>query len=299
MNKPDFIIVGSARCGTTSLFQYLAQHPGLKPSRIKEPKFFTYNFYENLRGPGDETTAFGLVKNEQDYGQLWGKSKATGLCYEGSSDYLYYFNSAIPKIKAYCGDPKIIISLRDPSARAFSCFMNHVRDNRESLEFAEALKEEKARIEANYGWMWHYAEGGKYYEAVKAYFDNFTNVCVLSFEDFERNPQEVLDHLTSFLNVDPFVFDIRTRYSQSGTPRNSVIRLLSSRTSMFAPLRSIVIRCLPRPLLQTISSNWFAPEPFDSSQRDLLVEWFREDQEKLQIFLAGAQQDISGESLRS
>ncbi|MCH9035408.1 MAG: sulfotransferase [Planctomycetes bacterium] len=40
MNKPDFFIVGAPKCGTTSLYEYLRQHPEVFMSRIKEPHFF-------------------------------------------------------------------------------------------------------------------------------------------------------------------------------------------------------------------------------------------------------------------
>ena len=40
MNKPDFFIVGALKCGTTSLYEYLRQHPEVFMSRIKEPHFF-------------------------------------------------------------------------------------------------------------------------------------------------------------------------------------------------------------------------------------------------------------------
>ena len=41
---PDFIIFGVSRSGTTSLYQYLSQHPNIEPSVVKEPRFFDMYF---------------------------------------------------------------------------------------------------------------------------------------------------------------------------------------------------------------------------------------------------------------
>src|SRR5687768_1784263 len=46
---PDFLIIGAGKCGTTSLFMYLRQHPEIFLPRVKEPNFYGY---EN-KTPGD------------------------------------------------------------------------------------------------------------------------------------------------------------------------------------------------------------------------------------------------------
>ncbi len=138
MNKPNFLIVGVARCGTTSLFHYLSQHPELEASRVKEPKYFSNASATNRNGPGDSLINFSEIKTQEAYSRLW--SSMARLKFEASSDYFYHFNETIKRIKNEIGDIPIIIALRNPKERSFSSYMNLVRDSREDLTFEQALK---------------------------------------------------------------------------------------------------------------------------------------------------------------
>src|SRR4029079_10146943 len=52
---PNFLVIGAAKSGTTSLYHYLRQHPQIFMSRIKEPRFFALEEDPlDWRGPGDE-----------------------------------------------------------------------------------------------------------------------------------------------------------------------------------------------------------------------------------------------------
>ena len=258
MNKPDFIIVGAARSGTTSLHEYLSQHPKLCGSRIKEPKYFTNDLYISLGGPGDNAILDKIVRDEKTYSRLWDSCKDSALKYESSSDYLYHYKSAIPKIINDTGDIPIIICLRSPVERSFSAYQNLVRDNREKLDFKNALLEEKRRIEMSYDWMWHYTHGSMYYEQVKAYMTNFTKVKVILFEEFVESPIDELKGVLDFLGLSQdFSFNVSTRFSQSGVPKNYIIKRLSSRVGVLSPLRNYITRNVPRKWLQAISRNWF------------------------------------------
>ena len=51
---PDFLIIGAAKSGTTSLYRYLGQHPDVFVSPVKEPNFFAFAGEEvNFQGPKD------------------------------------------------------------------------------------------------------------------------------------------------------------------------------------------------------------------------------------------------------
>ena len=56
MNTPNFFILGAPKCGTTSLHNYLNQHPDIYMSYKKEPHYFCYNEI-NFNGPGDMASA--------------------------------------------------------------------------------------------------------------------------------------------------------------------------------------------------------------------------------------------------
>ena len=173
--KIDFIIVGVARCGTTSLYHYLNQHPEIAFSRIKEPKYFSsINKKFPHKGPGDDTVDANVVKDFSEYLRLFKKTPQCKVIGEASSDYFYFHKKTIPEIKKTFGaNVKIIISIRNPIDRSFSAYNNLVRDSRETSTFYDGLMKEQKRIKENFDWMWHYANGSLYYEGILSFIKNF------------------------------------------------------------------------------------------------------------------------------
>ena len=166
---PNFFIVGAARSGTTSLDLYLSQHPEIFITLKKETHFFAREqLPERYRGPGDERMNRLLIRDEDQYTQLFadaGRSKAIG---EASAFYLCYPSSA-DLIAQTVPDAKIIMVLREPVARTYSAYMFLVRDGRETLGFEEGMSLEEERKEGDFEPMWWYRELSLYYNQVKHY----------------------------------------------------------------------------------------------------------------------------------
>jgi hypothetical protein len=135
---PNFLIVGASRCGTTSLYHYLKEHPNIFMSSIKEPSFILSQFSKVPKnGIGDDRQDY--IDNFDDYCRLFeraGDRKAIG---EASSHNLYHYEKAIPTIRKFLGDPKIIIAIRNPVEKAYSAYTFLVSENREYLTFEEGL----------------------------------------------------------------------------------------------------------------------------------------------------------------
>ena len=154
MTLPNFLVIGAAKSGTSSLYMYLKQHPEIYMSPIKEPHFFSFDDESKMtKGPGDPIHK--AITNFDDYqAQFDGVTdeKAIG---EASTSYLYR-PEAPGRIHAMLPDAKLIVILRNPVDRAFSAYMHVVRDKREtSKDFAEALSKEESRKAA--GWETHLA----------------------------------------------------------------------------------------------------------------------------------------------
>jgi hypothetical protein len=82
-----------------------------------------------LRGPGDDfVEQHRMVKSWDTYRQLFAEAGGARAIGEASTDYLYYGRQAIPHIRQHLGDPRIIILLRNPIERAFSCWRHLRRD---------------------------------------------------------------------------------------------------------------------------------------------------------------------------
>tara|TARA_B100000795_G_scaffold195831_1_gene149962 strand:- start:257 stop:1165 length:909 start_codon:yes stop_codon:yes gene_type:complete len=202
-NLPNFLIVGAAKCGTSSLHKYLNQHPDVfMPSyneqgmKVKEPRFLIKDLVKDRLHNG-----IWELKSYQNLFNNVVNEKAIG---ESTVLYLYYYNEAIKNIKKHLGDDvKIIIMLRNPADRAFSAYTHVSRGIKEPLSFEEALKIEKNRLENNTALtpMVMYKDMGLYHDMVSAYINNFKNIHVIMYEDFQYNTNEVVKQTLAFLGV--------------------------------------------------------------------------------------------------
>jgi len=281
---PSFIIVGVARCGTTSLFHYLNQHPEIGMSKRKEPKYFSSLDLDLPHvGPGDDTVYSTVITDEKEYDDLFTNLEAYKIIGEGSSDYFYYHKTVISRIKEKLGDVKILVCLRNPIDRAYSAYNNLIRDSRETLEFYDALELEDERMAKNWDWMWHYKKGGLYTEALKHYQQEFTQVKVILFDDLQSNPKNVLDDIFVFLDVDRDVsIDVSIKYSHSGKPRNKLIEKLTSRNNRYVyNIRELVIKVFPRRILELLASKLFRKDDLSQEIRENLYLYYHSDIEEL------------------
>src|SRR5260221_5257590 len=139
---PDFIIIGAAKAGTTSLYGWLSGHPYVSPASTKEVHFFDYNFF---RGKDWYRTHFPLERDRAAFAQEHGRPFLTG---EASPSYVSHY-WAPRRIAAMLPDVKLIMLLRNPVDRAYSQFRMSQREGEEPLEsFEEALAQEDGRLDA-------------------------------------------------------------------------------------------------------------------------------------------------------
>ena len=201
---PNFLIVGAAKCGTSSLHNYLNQHPDIfMPSynklgmKVKEPRFLIKDLVKNRLPNG--------VWSFEEYKSLFTDVKNAKLVGESTVLYLYYYEHAIKNIKHYLGkDVKIIIMLRNPIDRAYSAFSFASRTHQENQSFKEALLNAKTRFDndENLSPMILYKELGLYYNMVKAYIQNFKDVHFIIYDDFIKQTDLEVKRVFDFLNVD-------------------------------------------------------------------------------------------------
>jgi hypothetical protein len=287
MTKPNFLIVGVARCGTTSLYKYLSQHPDICFSEQKEPKFFSsLDLSFPLNGRGDLEVQNEMIRTEQEYFDSFSQCKSQVIG-EASSDYFYFHEKTIPRIKQYLGDVKIIIVLRNPFERSFSAYSNMIRDSREELSFYEGLLKENLRKNCNYDWMWFYRSGSLFAEGVKNFIDNFSHVHIVFNADLANNTQHTLKQCFAFLGVkEDFVpFDL-TKYSHSGRPKNRMIKFFARRSGITYILRRFLIRVIPRNYLELVARNVLTKGEIDDRAMNLLRDELNSDISNLEQVLA-------------
>ena len=252
-NPVDFLVVGAAKSGTTTLFEVLSKHPRIFIPQRKECRYFSCTLGE-FAGPGLQY-AKNVTRSLKEYQTLFNRAKPGQLCGDISPDYLYYYQNAVPKIlNEKNAQIPIIIVLRNPIDRAYSSYLYLVRDGREKLSFEDALDAEEQRREENWAWGWFYVEGGLYAEQVKAYTDNFERVLVLLFEE-DIVTGRAVDKILNFLNLDPVPEGLGNLHMNiSGYPRNRL-------------LHRVITRVLVDELIVRRIKNVFKKTPFYAASR--------------------------------
>ena len=227
-NPVDFLIVGAAKSGTTTLFETLSKHPGIFIPQRKECRYFS-SMSGDFAGP-EPQYANNVIRSLEEYRALFKKAKPDQLCGDISPDYLYFYQNAVPKILSEKDKQvPIIIVLRNPIDRAYSNYLHHVHDGREKLSFEDALEAEEGRRAANWTWGWFYIDVGFYAHQVKAYTDNFERVLLLFFEEDVVTGQAT-EKVLDFLNL-PFLPEIPTEIhaNVSGYPKNRLLHRVVTR----------------------------------------------------------------------
>ena len=287
MNTPDFLVVGTARAGTTSLYSYLIQHPQLFLPVVKEPCFFTFAGEKINYKKGKFSFAITSI---DEYSKLFENALPEQLTGECSTPYLYLYQKTIANLKKFHNDHsaiKIIIVLRNPVDRAYSQYLWRVRDGREELTFEEAIEQEVERMKDNYSFDYFYMDRGKYYEQVKAYLQEFKNVKIILYEDLKKNVEHELINICQFLNVDKdFIFVKRTEQNSSFLPKS---KLLSKLISLESKTKFRMLNYFPENVKSTIkekfrkfNSSNEAIQPLSDVLRNKLNEFFIEDIQNLE-----------------
>lgn len=199
ISPPDYVIIWAQKCGTTSLYKYLKDHPGVASPQKKETQFFTWHYQRGIR--------WYLA-----HFPIWRKGRMVG---EATPYYLYHPLVA-KRMKKHFPKIKIIVMLRDPVRRAYSEYKMAVEKWNERLSFASALDVEKDRLEGanktiRHGGNSHnhktfsYASRGLYHEQIQVWLKHFDRkqICFVKSEDFRSYTEEGLEEIHNFLGLAP------------------------------------------------------------------------------------------------
>ncbi|MBX7107471.1 MAG: sulfotransferase [Chitinophagales bacterium] len=279
MALPNFLLVGAGKSATRSLYNYMTQHPQVFMPKVKEPQFFVADEVRNRIQK--------WVENYDQYEKLFDGSAGKKAIGEASVMYLFFYKQAIENIRKYLGDDvRILMILRNPVERAYSAYnFVHVNNPDEKYSFEDALALEEERFANHASLFMQYKSMGLYADAVKAYLDNFRNVHIMWYDEFRRNPQEVLKGVFTFLGIDPEVsIDYSRQWNKGGKKwKNPVLRWLFMSDNIFKKGYKLFF-----PKRQGVRTNEFftknfmeQTEPMKPATRQKLIAFFRSDIEKL------------------
>lgn len=288
MALPDFLIIGSPKCGSTALHDALVPHPDLFLSTPKEPKFFMCDERKpdraHQRGPGDAHSAQEWVWDRAAYERMFDPAPAGALKGESTPFYLWD-TAAHRRIRALIPDVRMIAILRDPVDRAYSNWVHLRSDGLEpEADFLTACRKEPQRIEQGYAPFWRYLETGLYGRQLEHLYSVFPReqVLVLRYRRLIDSTAETLDRISEFLGVRTgAVGTIPGSNVKSWAPDTTVNRLLARGIRVGAAagghLPPQAWRRVEKPLLAVLQRGHHRRPPLSAEQRAELLPAFKDD----------------------
>ena len=162
--RPDFIIIGAPKAGTTALHSALAQHPEVFTTTPKEPKYWLCGDAPppHWIGPGDAHSQQEWIWRRRDYDALFRPAAEHQVRGESTPFYLWSY-PAHRRIAEHLPDVKLIAVVRDPIDRAYSNWMHLWSDGLErEPDFERAFAQQRQRIDAGWAPFWRYQDLGLY-----------------------------------------------------------------------------------------------------------------------------------------
>lgn len=279
-NTVNFLVVGAAKSGTTTLFETLSQHPGIFIPQCKECRYFSCMPRE-FSGPRT-VSPDEIIQSLEEYKGLFNKAKPGQLCGDISPDYLYYHQNAVPKIiDEVNSQVPVIIVLRNPIDRAYSNYLQHVRDGLENLSFENALAAEKERRNTNWAWGWNYVDVGLYAKQVKAYLDNFERVLLLLFEK-DLVTQQATEKVLNFLSLEYIKESTNNIHANiSGYPQNPWLHKFMTDELVVRKVKKLIkatpLYASSKRIYQKLLETNLKKEEMAPKTRQMLKEKFQDD----------------------
>jgi hypothetical protein len=181
MRLPNFLIIGAAKSGTTTLYEYLNRHPQIYLSPIKEPQFFAV----------DSQYERGI----EWYYSLFNSASPNQICGEASTDYtkLPLYPKTAERIAHHLPNVKMIYIMRHPVERVYSHYQHLQRGHKIELTFKDYIQQNSVCIDTSY-----------YIKQINYYLNIFPqeSFLFLLMEDLIHNPEPTLRNICKFLEID-------------------------------------------------------------------------------------------------
>ncbi|MCE7914331.1 MAG: hypothetical protein DYH15_06495 [Nitrosomonas sp. PRO4] len=204
----NFIIAGTEKAGTTSVFTYLSTHPQVCGSIVKETDFFRNSY------SGDREKD---IANYAKYFQ--GRAHQAAVVMEASPGYLGSGADVAKRIHTLIPNVKLLFILRNPVDRIYSSFNFHVGklNLSKDLSFEEYIDKciaydsgEKTHAELGIDeWYLKVISFGRYADYLKHYYQLFSKeqIKIMFFEDMNCDIECFMRELCQFLEISPAHFD--------------------------------------------------------------------------------------------
>lgn len=265
------MIAGAQKAGTTSLKNYLGQHPQLQTHLQKEFAFFV----------DDTAYAEGYIPAKRKYFSV-AKDKALLVA---KSAGLYISEAAIKRMHEHNPDCKLIMILRNPVERTYSSYL--MERNYGAINEPFEIINDIIRKSDPTDWRYEFFIGMSLYhkklEMIYRYFPE-EQVKLIRFEDLTRDPQEVCRTVFQWIGVDhSFTPDTSVRHNVTTVTRSQrygklLLRVLSNSN----PLKKAARILLPGKMdyrvgeaMRKINHTAKKYDPIEQETLKTLIDFFR------------------------
>jgi hypothetical protein len=221
MNCGNAVLIGAQKAGTTSIYDWLSQHPDiLAPEWAKD----NYAIFTNP----DLS-----VRVEEAYRRILSERTTQTLVLTSNVNYLFHADAA-ERIRGFDPRSKVICIIRNPVDRAFSAYQYARERDLERRTFDDAINDELSLGEGCYPTLWEkaqksYIRHGMYHQQMIPYFERFPacQIFVGLYEDLRSDKERLMNELLSFLEVDTAVaMDLMPRNVTRGGSRSTLLNKL-------------------------------------------------------------------------
>lgn len=251
---PTFLVIGAQKAGTTSLHEYLRNHPAVLTATVKEVQYFNKEYW---RGERWYRSQFPLAA------RATAVRRQTGVAPQiGEATAAYLFDPRVPaRVQRLTPAVKLVAVMRDPVERAYSHYQMELRWGRETVPFEEALLREAKELPNQLqriardpldpnGFACSYVARGRYAEQLERWLALFPReqLLVVVSEELRADPAAVTAQVFEFLGVPA---DPRDEYPLRGmqtyAPMASATRrrLEEAFADQNAKLEALLGRALP------------------------------------------------------
>lgn len=272
----QLIIAGAQKAGTTSLLQYLSQHPDIDTHPHREMSYFL-NSDEYDRGYA------------KAFARYFGHTSGREGVLLAKHVMIMYSPEAIKRLKYHNPNTVLITLIRNPVNRAYSAYWYARRRGWEnSNSFEDAIMQEASRLRE--GWYkWRncaYLYNGLYHEHITHMYQHFRKerVHVFLTEDLTSSFSAVCQQIISSVNIESaFLPDVRTIHNVSAAARSeSLARASASFLQSDNMMKKLCRFLIPdtilyklRYALLKLNEREFIPPPINPSTRENLIEYFK------------------------
>ncbi len=280
MSLVNTILIGAQKSGTTTLYDWLAQHPdAYGPRGMKDFPFFCDDMYYGE----------GIKWFESNYPQF--KNKKAIL--HGNVNYLYFSQVSAKRIYQYNSNTKLIVLLRNPVDRAYSSFWQQKKVGNEDIDdFNYAIEKEKERCNGTFKDQANltYIDHGFYANQLKKYYEIFpsTNIKVIIFEEMIHKNAETISDIYKFMGIDPYFKPNYVVRNESGMPRFKIINNFLREGIKFNLIKNLLPiskRILIKNILRELNTTKTKYEPLDREVKSKLIGIYKNDINELENLL--------------